>query len=414
MRPPRVKNVIKHAPHAPRRVKQRNQITMEILNKTTKAKEPVKLRFKALSNGNQSLYLDFYQNGKREYEFLKLYLIPENSPLDRIANINTLKVANEIKAKRLFDIIHGKSGLRDTTQCQLLSEWINMMIERKRNQVSNSSIKGLRRLCRHLNKYMDDVRIMDVDKQFCIGFTEYLRTAVSLKTSKDSTQKPKRLALVTQAEMLNTLSIVLNEAVREGLIQTNAVRLLSQTEKIKIPQSTREYLTLEELKRMIDTPVKPNAREDKNAFLFCCFCGLRYSDVTALKWGNIIKDGEKMSISIVQKKTKQPVVAPLSDKAVSFLPDQNGKNNDDKVFILPSQGVTNMRLKKWAKDANVNKNVTFHVSRHTFATMMLTAGADIYTTSKLMGHTDISVTQIYAKIVDKKKEEAVTLLDRLF
>lgn len=121
-----------------------------------------------------------------------------------------------------------------------------------------------------------------------------------------------------------------------------------------------------------------------------------------------------MSISIIQKKTKNPVVAPLSDKAISYLPQQKGKRNDEKVYILPSQGVTNRRLKKWAKDAHINKNITFHVSRHTFATMMLTAGVDLYTTSKLMGHTDIAVTQIYAKIIDKKKEEAVNLLDRLF
>ena len=383
-------------------------------SKTKKAKSPVRLRFKALSNGNQSLYLDFYQNGKREYEFLKLYLIPENSPLDKIANINTLKVANEIKAKRLFDIIHGKSGIKDKSKSHLLSEWINTMIERKRNQVSVSSIKGLNRLCRHLNIYRADARLMDVDKQFCIGFTDYLRNAISLKASKDSSKEPKRLARITQAEMLNTLSIVLNEAVREGLIQTNAVRLLSQTEKIKVPESTREYLTLEELRRMIDTPVDPNAEEDKNAFLFCCFCGLRYSDVIALKWENIMKDGDKMSISIIQKKTGQPVVAPLSDKAISYLPYQNGKSNDEKVFVLPSQGVTNRRLKKWAKDAKVDKKVTFHVSRHTFGTMMLTAGVDLYTTSKLMGHSDIAVTQIYAKIVDKKKEEAVSLLDKLF
>ncbi|MDE6632910.1 MAG: site-specific integrase, partial [Muribaculaceae bacterium] len=355
---------------------------MEIPNNTTKAKEPVRLRFKALSNGNKSLYLDFYQNGKRKYEFLKLYLIPEISPLDRIANINTLKVANEIKAKRLFNIIHGRSGISEATQCHMLSEWINVTIERKRNKVSASSIKGLSRLRRHLNKYKDDTRLIDVDKQFCIGFTDYLRNAVSLKVPKDPSKEPKKLARITQAELLNTLSIVLNEAVREGLIQTNAVRLLSKTEKIKKPESTREYLALEELKRLIDTPVEANAEQDKKAFLFCCFCGLRYSDVSALKWGNIIKDGEKVSISIVQKKTKQPVVAPLSDKAVSYLPDQNGKRNDEKVFILPNQSVTNKRLKKWAKDAKVYKNVTFHVSRHTFGTMMLTAGADIYTTSK--------------------------------
>ncbi|MDE6638160.1 MAG: hypothetical protein K2K32_08000 [Muribaculaceae bacterium] len=84
---------------------------------------------------------------------MKLYLIPENSPLATLANINTMNVANEIKAKRVFDIVHGKSGIKDTPRCQLLSEWINMMIERKRNQVSVSSIKGLSRLIRHLNLY---------------------------------------------------------------------------------------------------------------------------------------------------------------------------------------------------------------------------------------------------------------------
>lgn len=81
---------------------------------------------------------------------------------------------------------------------------------------------------------------------------------------------------------------------------------------------------------------------------------------------------------------------------------------------MPDQGSTNKRLKRWAKDAELSKNVTFHVSRHTFGTMMLTGGADLYTTLKLMGHTDAVVTQIYVNIVDKKKEEAVILLDNLF
>ncbi|MDE5840605.1 MAG: site-specific integrase [Muribaculaceae bacterium] len=165
---------------------------------------------------------------------------------------------------------------------------------------------------------------------------------------------------------------------------------------------------------MIDTPVSPKAREDKNAFLFCCFCGLRHSDVSALKWGDIINDGNKMWISIIQKKTRHPVIAPLSGKAISFLPRREGKSKEEKVFDMPNHGITNRRLKTWAKDAHIEKNITFHVSRHTFGTMMLTAGVDLYTTSKLMGHTDIAVTQIYAKIVDKKKEEAVNLLDRLF
>lgn len=383
--------------------------------KAVKAKEPIRLRFKALSNGNQSLYLDYYQNGKREYEFLKMYLIPETTTQDKVANTNTLNAANAIKAQRLIEITNGKAGIKTANKSLLLSDWIKTIIERKSNKVSQSSIKGLSRLNQHLSKYNETVRLSDVDKKFCIGFTDYLRTAKSLKVSKkESARESKTLSQTTQAELLNTLSIVLNEAVREGLIQTNATRQLSQTERIKAPESAREYLTLEELQRMTETPVSTQAQVDKNAFLFCCFCGLRHSDVSALRWGDIVTDGKKISVSIIQKKTKQPVVAPLSDKAISYLPQRNGKSDDERVFDMPDQAVTNKRLKKWAKDANVSKNVTFHVSRHTFGTMMLTAGADLYTTSKLMGHTNIAVTQIYAKIVDKKKEEAVNLLDNLF
>lgn len=383
--------------------------------KAVKAKEPIRLRFKALSNGNQSLYLDYYQNGKREYEFLKLYLIPETTPQDKVANANTLNAANAIKAQRLIDITNGKAGIKTANKSLLLSDWINTIIERKNNKVSQSSIRGLSRLNQHLSKYDGAAMLVDVDKQFCIGFTDYLRTAKSLKVSKkEPNREPKTLAQTTQAEMLNALSIVLNEAVREGLIQSNATRQLSQTERIKAPESTREYLTREELQRMIDTPVSSMAQGDKEAFLFCCFCGLRHSDVSALRWGNIIPDGDKASVSIIQKKTKQPVIAPLSKQAISYLPPRNGKGDEERVFDMPDQGITNKRLKRWAKDAHVNKNVTFHVSRHTFGTMILTAGADLYTTSKLMGHTDIAVTQIYAKIVDKKKEEAVNLLDNLF
>ncbi len=383
--------------------------------KQVKAKEPIRLRTKALSNGNQSLYLDYYQNGKREYEFLKLYLIPETTTQAKAANANTLRTANAIKAQRLIDITNGKAGIKTANKSLLLSDWIKTIIERKSNKVSVSSIKGFSRLNQHLSKYDASVMLVDVDKQFCIGFTDYLRTAKSLKVSKKEPNKePKTLSQTTQAEMFNALSLVLNEAVREGLIQSNATRQLSNTERIKAPESTREYLTKEELQRMIETPVSPQAQEDKNAFLFCCFCGLRHSDVSALRWGDIVKDGEKVYVSIIQKKTKQPIVAPLSNKAISYLPERNGKSDDERVFEMPKQGVTNKRLKRWAKDAHVNKNVTFHVSRHTFGTMMLTAGADLYTTSKLMGHTDIAVTQIYAKIVDKKKEEAVNLLDNLF
>lgn len=87
---------------------------------------------------------------------------------------------------------------------------------------------------------------------------------------------------------------------------------------------------------------------------------------------------------------------------------------DGFVFDLPNYFTINRCVKKWAKDAEIKKDVTFHIARHTFATTLLTLGADIYTTSKLLGHQNIRTTQIYAEVVNKKKVEAVNLLDNVF
>ena len=112
------------------------------------------------------------------------------------------------------------------------------------------------------------------------------------------------------------------------------------------------------------------------------------------------------------KKTHRPVAVPLSRHALTLLPEKG--LSEDCVFRFPSYARTLRKLKKQAIAAGINKKVTFHVARHTFATMMLTAGADLYTISKLIGHSDVRTTQVYSKVVDRKKQEAVALLDLLF
>lgn len=120
-------------------------------------------------------------------------------------------------------------------------------------------------------------------------------------------------------------------------------------------------------------------------------------------------------MSVVMTKTTNPVYIPLSSQAVKWLPERNGCTPDGLVFGgLPNTSNLCVSLKNWADKAGVKKNVTFHTSRHTFATMMLTLGADLYTTSKLLGHANVKTTQIYAKIVDSKKVEAVNLVDNVF
>lgn len=205
---------------------------------------------------------------------------------------------------------------------------------------------------------------------------------------------------------------LLNEAVQEDLIIKNPMNMLSIAEKPHGTESTREHLTEDELNRLKATPCK--LPEVKRAFLFSCYCGLRLSDVLSLTWRNIETLNDKYQIVIVQKKTKQPLYIPIFQKQLEYLPAKSDKSNDTPLFNLPTPPTIERVLGKWATDAGITKHLTFHVSRHTFATSLLTLGADLYTTSKLLGHTNIATTQIYAKIVNKKKEEAMSLFDKAF
>lgn len=371
-----------------------------------KIKEPVRLRSKSLANGNKSLYLDTYSNGRRVYEFLKLYLIPERNVVDKTVNAATLRAATAIKAKRILELVNGKAGIK-TSDCKIsIHEWIAHILKAKAALQSHSSMMLMKRLLKHLQKYRLSIGLSDIDREFCVGFADYLRSAHALNS-------PKLLKQTTQFELLNALSVVLNEAVRSELIVSNPMRLLNATERIKKSESIREYLTPDEVKSMIAVSSDNiSAGDDVAAFLFCCFCGLRYSDVSRLTWADITDTGNGRKITMTMKKTRRCVEVPVSNMAASLLPVAGSANA--RVFVFPKYGVTLRKLKRTANAAGINKKVTFHVSRHTFATMMLTAGADIYTISKLIGHADIRTTQIYSKVVDKKKQQAITLLDKLF
>jgi integrase len=143
-------------------------------------------------------------------------------------------------------------------------------------------------------------------------------------------------------------------------------------------------------------------------------CGLRWSDINALKWGDLQTNGEEWRLEIRMIKTRELLYLPLNNVAKNFLPEQGEKDSTDYIFALPTLDCAENTIKQWVEDAGIDKHVTFHCARHTFATLMLTQGADLYTTSKLLGHTDVKTTQIYAKIVDAKKAEAVNLLNGIF
>ncbi|SUE34570.1 Tyrosine recombinase XerD [Rikenella microfusus] len=168
-------------------------------------------------------------------------------------------------------------------------------------------------------------------------------------------------------------------------------------------------MTIEEVRALIATPMKNEAV--KQAYLFSCFCGLRISDIISLKWKDVFVDRGQYRLAVSMQKTKEPIYLPLSPEALKWMPERGEKTSEDHVFDLPSPTMINTLLKPWAKAAGIDKRFSFHTSRHTFATMMLTLGADLYTTSKLLGHADVKMTQVYAKIINQKKDDTIGLID---
>ena len=153
----------------------------------------------------------------------------------------------------------------------------------------------------------------------------------------------------------------------------------------------------------------------KLAFLFSCFCGLRWSDVSHLRWGDLKTDDVGFFADVTMIKTRKPVKAYISDIGRKWLPQrEEGASDDELVFKLPKNEHVNVVLKKWAKDAKIKKTVSFHVSRHTAATMLLNLNVPLEVVATQLGHGKISTTQIYAKILGKTQKAAIDKQNDIF
>lgn len=278
--------------------------------------------------------------------------------------------------------------------------------------LSPASMRSKRNAQARVEEYLlyigkPDFSLADVDKDFCKGFIAFLKTC-TFNNGK------KTLSSTTCRIFMNRLAAALNKAIREGLIDRNPFKLLETKEKPQKQNAIREFLTIEELRTLIATPCRYEIV--KKAFLFSCFTGLRYSDMLTLKWSEIHKaaDGKTLYIEHEQVKTKNRVTIPLSDEARKWLPRRT--KDVDTVFhqLRITSTTVEVVLDEWMQEAGIQKHITYHCSRHTAATLLLTLGADLYTVSKILGHKSIRMTEIYAKIVDKKKIETMNLVNNLF
>ena len=389
---------------------------------TVKLKELVRIRFKQLSNGNQSIYLEYYTGdvirkenyvgGKRKYEFLKLYLIPERTREDKAKNEATLALAKAIQSRRIVEVQNDAHGFQNTNKSRVnLLDYLENIGKQSAEQGSRNYARTVLNTVRALRLFRGDyIAFRDVDKEFLSEFTDYLRQMP--KASKYGVLKTGgRLSNNSVVSYYGTLRTAINRAYKEGIITVNPTKEFDFASKVRQEPSRREYLTLDELKTLINTECRHEIV--KRAFLFSCLCGLRVSDIRKLRWCDLQRSGGRVRIEITMQKTKEPLYLPISDEALKWLPERGEANGSDFIFPLTHEGTVNDTLQHWAKVAGITKHISFHVARHTHATMMLTLGADLYTVSKLLGHKNIATTQIYAKIVDKKKEEAIGLIPNL-
>lgn len=348
-----------------------------------------------LKGNSISLYLDYYHKGKRKNEFLRLYLNPNpKTKTDKEVNKKTKELAETIRAQRQVEMQNGTFGFNDIEKLKGSFTTYLVKVSEDRN-TSDGNYGNWDSMIKHFKTFVpSDVCFQEVDKKFVEDFKDYLNRKAESKSKKKLSQNSKY-------SYFNKFKAALKQAVKDGILKTNPSE---GVDGFKQGEPQREFLTLEELQKIVH--VDCELPELKKAFIFSALTGLRWSDIEKLKWSEIQHSNDYGHyIRFRQKKTKGAETQPISEQAVTLLGER--KEPDNKIFdALNYSAWSNLKLQQWIYKAGIHKDITFHCARHTYATLQLTLGTDIYTVSKMLGHKELKTTQIYAKIIDEKKQEA--------
>ena len=308
---------------------------------------------------------------------------------------------------RLKALLTGKRGMRLS---EYLSEYRSRNLALRRGNSFDSMVGNMEHHLRQcLGSGFATLTLTEIDTDLCKRFACYLKRAVK------NTGEP--LSQVSAHHYFSAFRTMLGEAVADGLLEDNPAQRLRKQEIPRRPLVTKTYLEADEVARL----ALAQCRSDvvKRAFMFSCLTGLRLSDIRRLHWRDILKEGDDWRFSIIMQKTQEPMQSKLSSEACQWLGLVDGEHPTgghlagETVFPLPSNSTLGRILRQWTSEAGIMKPVTFHTARHSYATMALSAGADIYTISKLLGHRNINTTTIYAAIVDSQRDAAVESVGRL-
>jgi integrase len=372
----------------------------------------VKLRQKEISGKRHSLYLDFYpaiphpKTGEpTRREFLGLYLI--DTPKDKTQeqdNKENLRMGEQIRQKRDKQL-NGNEALNEFEKRMLekdkkqrgkakssFIEYFKMQMSKK----NGSNYSSWNCAFNYLNAFTGgNLTFENMNESFCNDFREHLLTTKSNKSDKVT------LATNSALSYFNKFKEVVKQAYKDEFLQTD---INAKIKSVKPVETRRNFLTLEELNKLVKTPCSNPLL--KRAALFSALTGLRFSDIQKLVWSELqFIEGSGYFILFTQQKTKGVEVLPISEQAFNLLGTK--KEPTSLVFQgLKYSAYENKHLAKWIGLAGIEKDIVFHSFRHTFATLQLSQGTDIYTISKMLGHRELKTTQIYAKIIDKTKRDA--------
>lgn len=368
----------------------------------------VKLREKKITNNRKSLYLDFYpaifnhKTGKTtRREFLGLYIFEKTkNPFDKTHNVETIKIAENIRQKRENALnkpeIYNNFEKEQLRIKELGEQCFVEYFRKMTNKRYGSNLSNWASTLKFFEVYTKgSIKFKDLNVPFFEGFKDYLLSVKSNKSNK------AKLKVNTASSYFNKIKACLKQAYKDGILQTD---LNSQIEPIPEEETRREYLTIEELNRLIKTPC--NNHLLKRCAIFSALTGMAFKEIQNMIWSDItfIEDKGYMVLTKRQK-TQRDNYLPIPKQGYDLLGERKEPNT--KVFEgLKYSAYHNKHLFQWIGSAGITKDITFHCFRHTYAIMQLYKGTDIYTVSKMLGHKDLKTTQIYAKVVDETKREA--------
>jgi site-specific recombinase XerD len=389
--------------------------------KVQKTKKNPKLEQSILNDGRVSLYLDYYlgyskivdeRTGKgqikhfRKKETLNLYLIqPARTPSDRETNRETLSLAESIRWEREQELKKDVHGYR--LRCKSMN-----FLDYFKAYIDGYTKKDIRVVQQALNRFKDflsekhplfkaTIKPEQLDKDMMLSFAEYLQSRSVGEGAHGTFQRFKK---------------VIKHAVEHNVLPNNPCTGIVC--KVDTRTLKKDILSIDEMQQLIATSYKGQNSDIKRAFTLCLYTGIRYCDVKELTYANV--DYQNRLLKFEQDKTKghsaaSGVVIPLNDGLLSLIgkPTTTSNTKEQRIFTLPSSTMCLKALRHWTKRAGIDKHITWHCARHSFAVNILNNGANIKTVASLLGHSGLKHTEKYTRAVDSLKEAAINSLPEL-